>query len=89
MANDRPTLYTGVTSNILKRVDEHKKGIGSNFTSRYHLTKLVYFEYVEDIAMAIAREKQIKDMDRIDKLALIRTINPRFVDLFPQLRKSM
>jgi putative endonuclease len=82
MGNERPTLYTGVTSNLVKRVYEHKIGIGSVFTSRYKLCKLLYFEQVPIITQAIVREKQIKDLDRKDKLVLIKSNNPNFVDLY-------
>ncbi len=81
MANDRPTLYVGVTSNLKKRVEEHKNGIGSSFTKRYRLHKLIYYEYIEQIEMAIVREKQIKDMNRVDKLEMIENRNPKFDDL--------
>ena len=81
MANDRPTLYVGVTNNLKKRVFEHKNGIGSIFTKRYRLHKLIYYEHIEDINFATIREKQLKDLNRIDKLKLIQTINPTFQDL--------
>ena len=85
MANDRPTLYVGVTNNLKKRVFEHKNGIGSIFTKRYRLHKLIYYEHIEDINFAIIREKQLKDLNRIDKLKLIQTINPTFQDLSNKL----
>ncbi len=61
MANKRPTLYTGVTSNLIKRVYEHKNKIIPGFTSKYNLNKLVYYEIIDTIEQAIVREKQIKD----------------------------
>ena len=82
MANERPTLYTGVTANLKKRIWEHKNNIGSAFTKKYNLHKLVYFEVIDSIEFAIIREKQIKDMYRGDKLKLIKQFNPDFKDLF-------
>ncbi len=81
MANQRPTLYVGVTNDVERRIAEHKKGIGSVFTRRYGLTKLVYFEYFQDIFQAIIREKQIKDMNREDKIEMIHRFNPDMKDL--------
>lgn len=82
MANDRPTSYMGVTNNLMRRVYEHRNGYGSCFTAKYKLKKLVYYEYFETIMMAIIREKQIKDMDRKDKLEMIRRFNLEFKDLY-------
>ena len=81
MGNDRPTLYTGVINNLVKRVFEHKNN-KSYFTRRYQMHKLLYYEYCETIEQAIIREKQIKDMNRKDKLAMIQKINPNFKDLY-------
>lgn len=74
-------LYTGVTSDLVRRVYEHVKGIGSTFTSRYNLTRLVYYEVSDDIQSAIAREKQIKAGSRTKKLGLINEFNPEWRDL--------
>ncbi len=82
MANNRPTLYTGVTSNLIKRVYEHKNNLVRGFTKRYNLHKLIYFEDLENIEQAIIREKQIKDMNRNNKLAMIKEFNPAFKDLY-------
>lgn len=82
MANDRPTLYTGTTNNLTRRVQEHKQGLGSVFTSKYKLTKLVYYEVHESMLAAIIREKQIKDMNRNDKLEMVYTVNPELHDLY-------
>ncbi len=82
MANNRPTLYTGVTNNLVRRVYEHKKELADGFTKKYHLHKLVYYEMVEGEVQAIIREKQIKDMDRIDKLNMIEKFNPELKDLY-------
>jgi len=85
MANDRPTLYTGVTNDLIKRVYNHKKGLGSWFTNKYCLYKLVYYEALGGQLQAIIREKQIKDMDRIDKLKMIKQFNPDFSDLYERI----
>ncbi len=77
-------LYTGVTNNLQRRVLEHKSGKGSRFTSRYGLTKLVFFETTDDIHAAIAREKQIKAGSRRKKIALIEIMNPEWKDLFEE-----
>jgi len=82
MANNRPTLYTGVTSNLIKRAYEHKTDTIKGFTAKYKLHKLVYYEVYDSIEQAIIREKQIKDMNREDKLNMIRKYNPIFEDLY-------
>ena len=75
------TLYTGVTSNLLKRVYEHKNNIREGFTSKYSINILVYFEEYADIRLAIQREKQIKGWIRKKKLALIESLNSGWIDL--------
>ncbi|PIR08799.1 excinuclease ABC subunit C [Candidatus Gottesmanbacteria bacterium CG11_big_fil_rev_8_21_14_0_20_37_11] len=85
MANNRPTLYTGVTSHLEKRVYEHKHHLVKGFTDKYDLNKLVYYEAFESIYEAIIREKQIKDMDRVEKIAMIKKTNPYFKDLYPMI----
>ena len=76
------TLYTGVTSNIVKRLYEHRTGkYPHSFTSKYALTKLVYYEVFQRIEDAIAREKQIKGGSRLKKENLIISINPNWNDL--------
>jgi putative endonuclease len=85
MANNRPTLYTGVTSNLIKRTFEHKSGRGSIFTTKYLLNKLVYYEIFDSIEQAIIREKQIKDMNRKNKLEMIKKNNPFFRDLYNKI----
>ena len=74
-------LYTGVTNNLTRRLYEHRQKRIFNFTARYNVRKLVYFEEYSDIGEAIAREKQIKAGSRRKKLALIKSINPQFEDL--------
>ncbi|HET6177791.1 MAG TPA: GIY-YIG nuclease family protein [Candidatus Sulfotelmatobacter sp.] len=81
MTNRSKTLYTDVTNSLLRRVREHKLGIGSGFTTIYELDRLVYFERFEDVHRAIGREKQIKGWLRIKKIALIVSVNPAWRDL--------
>ncbi len=71
------TLYTGVTSNLARRVHEHREGLTPGFTTRYGCKKLVYYEHYDRIVDAIAREKQIKGGSRAKKLALIDCDEPR------------
>jgi putative endonuclease len=82
MANEKPTLYTGVTNNLIRRVFEHKTNINpKSFSARYQLHKLVYYEYIDNSMAAIIREKQIKNLGREEKLELIKKFNPTFSDL--------
>ena len=85
MANSRPTLYTGVTSNLIKRVYQHKNNLVAGFTLKYNLHKLVYYEVFDTIEQAIIREKQIKDMDRADKLKMISNFNSTVEDLYGRI----
>ncbi len=76
------TLYTGVTSNIVRRLYEHRNAtFKKSFTAKYALTKLVYYEVYLNIEDAIAREKQIKSGSRAKKENLILSINPNWYDL--------
>ena len=81
MAGYRGTLYTGVTNNLERRVYEHRERLVQGFTSKYNVTKLVYFESTPDVGSAIAREKQIKGWRRDRKAVLIESMNPYWVDL--------
>jgi putative endonuclease len=74
-------LYVGVTSNLLRRINEHRQGSSSSFTSRYKVYKLVYFECGGDIMSALNREKQIKAGSRAYKEKLIELTNPGWNDL--------
>jgi putative endonuclease len=86
MANKYNTvLYTGVTNNLKRRAYEHKSGLGSRFTSKYNVTKLVYYEVFDDPYSAIAREKQIKGGSRQKKLDLINRMNSEWRDLYDEL----
>ena len=79
---NRTVLYTGVTSNLKLRVEQHKLKINSkSFTARYNVDELVYYEQYFDIGEAIAREKQIKAGSRQKKLDLINGLNPEWRDL--------
>lgn len=81
MTNNSKTLYTGVTNNLNRRVNEHKNKLIQGFTAKYNITKLVYFEIFTDINRAIAREKQIKGWLRKKKINLIESVNPEWDDL--------
>ncbi len=74
-------LYTGVTSNLVKRMYQHKSKTYLGFASKYNCEKLVYFEGFDSIEMAIEREKQIKKYKRIKKINLIESENPDWNDL--------
>jgi putative endonuclease len=74
-------LYVGVTNNLERRVYEHKQKFVEGFTKEYNVDKLVYFEEYESIDNAITREKTIKNMLRLKKLNLIRSMNPDFKEL--------
>ena len=81
MTNRSKTLYTGVTGYLERRVFEHKQGIKGEFAARYKIDRLVYFERFGDVHAAIAREKQIKELLRMKKIALIVSMNPEWKDL--------
>lgn len=79
-------LYTGVTRDLIRRVYEHKNHFDKDsFTSKYNVTKLVYFEETNDVRSAIEREKQIKNWSRKRKTDLIFEKNPHWVDLYNSL----
>jgi len=83
MTNEYKTvLYTGVTSNLLRRVSEHKDKMVSGFTSKYKVIKLVYYENYPTMPEAIVREKQIKGGSRQKKIDLINSMNPKWKDLY-------
>jgi putative endonuclease len=79
------TLYTGVTSDLVRCIYEHKKDIREGFTSRYGVHLLVWFEVHQDIEAAIRREKRIKKWRRAWKLELIETNNPDWIDLYAKV----
>jgi putative endonuclease len=81
MGSKSGTLYIGVTSNIKKRVYQHKSHLIPGFTDKYDIDKLLYFEKIKDSGSAINREKQIKAWSREKKVALIDSLNPEWNDL--------
>jgi putative endonuclease len=81
----RGTIYTGVTSDLVRRVWEHRNGIRSGFPGRYAVHRLVWWEAFGDIELAIGREKQIKRWHRPWKINLIEAANPNWSDLAPAL----
>src|SRR5437899_7930400 len=81
MASRSRVLYTGVTNDLARRVNEHKQGLTPGFTSRYRITRLVYFEEFADVRDAIAREKQIKAWTRARRIRLVEGRNPSWQDL--------
>jgi len=86
MTNHRNTvLYVGVTSDLQRRVYEHKAKLVAGFTKKYNISKLVYYEVFEDIGNAILREKQIKAGSRQKKIDLINTMNKEWQDLYEEL----
>ncbi len=86
MANTRNgTLYIGVTSNLVKRVYEHKNGLADGFTKKYKLHRLVYYETTSNIESAIKREKQLKFWLRDWKLRLVESNNPQWKDLYTDI----
>lgn len=86
MANHRNgTLYVGVTSDLIKRVWQHRESLGDGFTKRYNCKLLVWFALADTMDAAIVREKQIKGGSRKKKLALIEAMNPDWEDLFDQI----
>jgi putative endonuclease len=86
MTNKRNTaLYAGVTSDLIRRVYEHREKLVDGFTKKYNITKLVYYEVFNDIEYAILREKQIKGGSRRKKIQLINGINQEWKDLYENL----
>src|SRR6186997_1742617 len=79
------TLYTGITSDLVKRVYQHKENVVEGFTKKYKVHQLVYYEIHEDVHEAILREKQIKKWNRNWKVNLIEQDNPRWLDLYAEL----
>ena len=78
-------LYTGVTSNLVKRIYEHKNDIGCSFTKHYNCKKLVYYISCDTMETAITKEKQIKAGSRKKKIDLINSINPEWKDLYESI----
>ncbi len=80
LASHKRTLYVGTTSNLERRMYEHRNKLIEGFTKRYNITQLVYYEQTNDVMAAIEREKQIKGWTRARKLELIRGFNPIWHD---------
>ena len=78
-------LYTGITNDLKRRVYEHREKFVSGFTGKYNVTKLVYYEILEDPENAILREKQIKAGSRQKKIHLIKSFNKEWNDLYDGL----
>jgi putative endonuclease len=79
------TLYVGVTSDLVKRIWEHKNDASDGFTKQYYVHLLVYFEQCADMMAAITREKQIKKWERSWKIELIESLNPEWRDLWEEI----
>ncbi|MDZ7585995.1 MAG: GIY-YIG nuclease family protein [Thiobacillus sp.] len=79
------TLYTGVTSDLVKRIWQHKNNLADGFTQKYSVHMLVYYELADEMTAAISREKQIKGGSRARKLALIESMNPGWRDLYDDI----
>ncbi len=79
------TIYIGVTSNLIKRVYEHKNKLVDGFTNKYSIDNLVYYEITNEITTAIEREKQLKNWRRQWKINLIEKDNPEWKDLYNEI----
>jgi putative endonuclease len=88
MASLARKVYVGVTNNLLRRTLEHKRAALPGFTQKYRMNRLVYFERLQYVRDAIAREKQIKGWRRSTKVALIEARNPTWADLSEECRKT-
>ncbi|OGI02537.1 MAG: hypothetical protein A2Y25_07125 [Candidatus Melainabacteria bacterium GWF2_37_15] len=82
---NKTSLYVGVTSDLIKRVYEHKHKLIVGHTAKYYIDRLVYYEQFEDIKDAIAREKQLKGGSRQKKMDLINSFNPEWKDLYDEI----
>jgi putative endonuclease len=81
VTNPSRTLYTGMTNNLRRRLDEHRRKLFPGFTAKYNINRLVYFEIFEDVRNAIDCEKRIKSWTRAKRVALIESRNPKWDDL--------
>ncbi len=81
MTSPTGTLYTGMTNDLKRRVYEHKQKLKDGFTKKYNVTRLAYYEETSDVHAALAREKEIKKWRRSKKIALIKSMNPKWQDL--------
>ena len=85
MASRRNGTLYGVTNNLSSRAFQHRNGVGSQFTAKYGVKLLVWYEHYADVREAIAREKQLKKWERRWKLELIEEFNPNWADLYETL----
>lgn len=87
MLASRPygTLYIGVTSDLIKRIWQHREATNASFTKTYHVHRLVWYEIHTDIRAAITREKQLKSWNRDWKINLIQNSNPAWRDLYTEI----
>lgn len=81
LAGRRGVLYVGVTNNLPRRMQEHRTRATSGLTSKYRVSRLVYYECCTEVRVAIAREKELKGWLRSKKIALIKQANPGWKDL--------
>lgn len=81
LSNASRTLYIGVTNDLQRRIEEHRAGVGGDFTRKYHCHKLVWCEKFADVRDAIETEKKLKGLSRAKKIALIDARNPKWDDL--------
>ena len=89
LASRSLTLYIGVTGNLQRRINQHKHQSFDGFTAQYQIERLVYYERFNDIRNAISREKQLKRWRREKKIALIKSMNPTWIDLSEEWSKPI
>lgn len=82
------TLYTGLTTNLMRRMEEHRAGTFKGFASKHHLRQLVYYEIHEDINAAAHRERLLKKWKRLWKIELIENSNPNWYDLYEDVKRK-
>jgi len=85
IASRSRVIYIGVTNDIIRRIEEHRKGVVEGFTKKYRVKNLVFYEWFTDIKAAITREKQLKEWRRQWKIDLIEKDNPGWKDLYNEL----
>lgn len=81
LRNSSGNFYVGVTSNLIKRIWQHKNKVVKGFTKKYNIDKLIYYEEYSDPETAITREKQLKNWNRKKKIILITKMNPKFEEI--------
>ena len=85
MASYSRVIYVGMTNDLRRRVEQHRQKLVEGFTQKYNVTRLIYYEMVEDVHAALAREKQIKAWRRSKKVVLIESVNLTWKDLSDEL----